>query len=253
MKLLKKLAALTGVIIFWLALWYIGALSINNHLIVPTPFETFKRLYELMIMKDFWIFTSLSLLRIIIGIVLAIPAAFIMSALCSYSSVSKKLFEPAVLLMKSTPVVSFILIAIFIFERATIPSAITFIMIFPVLYRNLCEGISQTSRELLEMAYVFRIPWILKIRNIYFPSVMPYFCSALTTSVGLAIKAGIAAEVVAYIPDSIGKKLSDAKSYMEPADLLAWTAVIIILSLLIEKIINILLSGIGRGKRNASN
>ncbi len=253
MKILKKLATITGVIIFWLTLWYIGAWAVNNPLIFPTPTETFIRLCELMLMKQFWYFTVLSLLRILIGIAIAIPAAFITSAVCSCSKIAKKLFEPAVLLMKSTPVVSFILIAIFIFEREIIPSTITFIMIFPVLYRNLCEGISQTSRELLEMAYVFRIPWILKIRNIYFPSIMPYFCSALTTSVGLAIKAGIAAEVVAYIPNSIGKRLSDAKSYMEPADLLAWTAVIIILSLLIEKVIGILLSAIGRRKINASN
>ncbi|MBO5701839.1 MAG: ABC transporter permease subunit [Clostridia bacterium] len=251
MKLFKKVATCAGIVAFWLAIWYIGALAINNPLIVPSPLETFKRLCELILTKDFRFFTALSLLRIIIGIVIAIPAAFIMAAACSYSKIASKLLEPAVLLMKSTPVVSFILIAIFIFNREIIPSAITFIMIFPVLYRNICEGISQTPKDLLEMAYVFRVSWILKVRNIYVPSIMPYFCSALTTSVGLAIKAGIAAEVVAYIPNSIGKKLSDAKSYMEPADLLAWTAVIIILSLLIEKVIGALLSALGRRKRNA--
>ena len=124
-------------------------------------------------------------------------------------------------------------------------------MIFPVLYRNIYEGINQTPRDLLEMASVFRIPWALKIKNIYFPSVAPYLCSALTTSIGLAMKAGIAAEVVAYIPQSIGKKLSDAKSYMEPADLLAWTAVIIILSLLLEKAVGALLFALKGRKRNA--
>ena len=117
-----------------------------------------------------------------------------------------------------------------------------------VLYRNLREGILQTPRELLEMADVFRLSTYLKIKNVYLPAVMPYFYSALTTSVGLGIKAGIAAEVIAYIPSSIGKKLSDAKSYMEPADLLAWTAVIVILSLLIEKAIRLL---IGRRMKNA--
>ena len=253
MKFLKKAATVVGIAAFWLALWFIGSQAVNNSLILPTPFETFKRLCELILEKDFWIFNALSVIRIIIGIVIAIPFALIMSAICSYSVIAKKLFEPAVLIMKSTPVVSFILIAIFIFDREIIPSAITFIMIFPVLYRNICEGISQTSKELLEMAYIFRIPWMLKIKKIYFHSVAPYFCSALTTSIGLAIKAGISAEVVAYIPLSIGKKLSDAKSYMEPADLLAWTAVIIILSLLLEHAARLLLSAITRRTRNDSN
>ena len=241
MKFVKKAATILGITAFWLALWFIGSRAVNNSLILPTPFETAKRLCELILEKDFWIFSALSLIRIIIGIAIAIPSALIMSAICSYSVIAKKLFEPAVLIMKSTPVVSFILIAIFIFDREIIP------------YRNICEGISQAPNELLEMAQVFRVPWMLKIRKIYFHSVAPYFCSALTTSIGLAIKAGIAAEVVAYIPLSIGKKLSDAKSYMEPADLLAWTAVIIILSLLLEQAARLLLSSITRRTRNDSN
>ena len=253
MKQFKKLASGTAILVFWIALWYIFASAVNNSLILPTPLETAQRLFELVLTKEFFTFTAMSLLRILLGIAIAIPASFLMSAVCSYSKAARQLFEPAVLLMKSTPVVSFILIAIFIFEREIIPSAITFIMIFPVLYRNLCEGIAQTPAELLEMARVFRIPWHLKIKSIYLPSAMPYFCSAMTTSVGLAIKAGIAAEVVAYIPVSIGKKLSDAKSYMEPADLLAWTAVIIILSLLLEKLVSVLLPLIGRRKEHAKD
>lgn len=238
---------------FWIALWYIAALAVGNPLIFPSPHETAVRLCSLVLLPEFWEDTSLSLLRIIIGIFIAIPSSFIFAAICSWCKFAKKFFEPAVLLMKSTPVVSFILIAIFIFERELIPSVITFIMIFPVLYRNICEGITQAPQELLEMAKVFKLSHFLKIRNIYLPSVMPYFYSALATSVGLAIKAGIAAEVIAYIPDSIGKRLSDAKSYMEPADLLAWTAVIIILSLLLEKGVTCVISLLERRKRNDSD
>lgn len=251
MKALKRIITRASVLAFWIVLWYAAALAIGNPLIFPSPFETLARLCELIITREFWSFTSLSLLRIVAGIVIAIPSAFLLAAACSRSNTVKMLFEPAVLIMKSTPVVSFILIAIFIFERNIIPSAVTFIMIFPVLYRNLCEGIAQTPRELLEMAQVFKLSYFLKIKSIYLPSIMPYFFSALTTSIGLAIKAGIAAEVVAYIPKSVGKMLSDAKSYMEPADLLAWTAVIIILSLLLDKTVARLLSFVGRRKRNA--
>ncbi len=253
MKCFKKLAAALGVCLFWLLLWQAAAIALDNSLIFPSPFETAKRLSELAVKSEFWRFTALSLLRVIIGIAAAIPTAVLFSAVCSASRTAGRLFAPAVVLMRSTPVVSFILIAIFIFEREIIPSAITFMMVFPVLYQNLREGISQTSAELLEMAGVFRISWFLKLKRIYAPAVMPYFFSALTTSVGLAMKAGIAAEVVAYIPDSIGKKLSDAKSYMEPADLLAWTAVIIILSLLIEKAVCYLISLSGRRRRNVSD
>lgn len=241
MKTIKKAALSLGVALFWLALWQAAAMSVNNPLILPTPLKTLLRLCELAAESEFWVFTALSLLRVFAGILTAIPASLILSAICSKSKIANSLFAPAVTLMKSTPVVSFILIAIFIIDREAIPSMITYMMVFPVLYENLREGISQTPKELLEMARVFGIPWILKLKRIYYPAVKPFFISAICTSIGLAVKAGIAAEVVAYIPDSIGKKLSDAKSYMEPADLLAWTAVIIILSLAIEKAVRVIL------------
>lgn len=250
MKVLKKAALTLGVALFWLALWQGAAMTVGNSLILPSPFETLSRLCELAATADFWVFTALSLLRIFIGILIAIPAALVFASICSKSKIADSLFAPAVTLMKSTPVISFILIAIFIVDRETIPSIITFMMVFPVLYENLREGISQTSKELLQMAAVFRISWFLKLKRIYYPSVKPFFFSAICTSIGLAVKAGIAAEVVAYIPDSIGKRLSDAKSYMEPADLLAWTAVIIILSLAIEKAVRLLLK---RRTANASD
>ena len=106
-------------------------------------------------------------------------------------------------------------------------------------------------RELLEMARVFKLSFLLKIKRIYAPAIAPYFFAAVTASVGLALKAGIAAEVIAYIPVSIGKKLSDAKSYMEPADLLAWTAAILIIGLLLEYILRIVLKNAQRGRKDA--
>lgn len=253
MKSFKKIALSVGVALFWLVLWQSAAMIVYNPLILPTPIETLFRLFSLAREIEFWRFTGLSILRVLIGIVIAIPVAWLTAAICVGSKTVNALFSPAVTLMKSTPVVSFILIAIFLVDRHIIPSAITFMMVFPVLFENIRAGISQTSSEFLEMAGVFGVPWFLKIARIYVPAVKPFFLSALTTSVGLAVKAGIAAEVVAYIPNSIGKKLSDAKSYMEPADLLAWTVVIIIISLLIEKAVRQLTKVAGRRLKNASD
>ncbi len=253
MKVIKKAALSLGVALFWIAIWQTAAMIVNSPLILPTAVETLSRLFRLASEGEFWRFTGLSILRVFIGILAAIPTAWIFAAVCSRSRIVDALFSPAVTLMKSTPVVSFILIAIFLVDRHTIPSAITFMMVLPVLFENVREGISQAPRELLEMADVFGVSRLMKVKRIYLPAIKPFFLSALSTSVGLAVKAGIAAEVVAYIPDSIGKKLSDAKSYMEPADLLAWTVVIIITSLLIEKAVKLLTQIAGRRRKHASD
>lgn len=228
-------------------------MAVGNELLLPSPIYTAQRLFELAGEKEFYTFTALSLLRIFAGVIAAVVIALPISALCSKFKIADTLFAPAVTIMKSTPVVSFILIAIFIVDRSLIPTLITFAMIFPVLYENLCEGIRCTPEDLIEMSEVFSIPWHLRIKRIYIPAVKPFFFSAICTSSGLAVKAGIAAEVVAYIPFSIGKNLADAKSYMEPADLFAWTAVIVILSLVIEKALRAFISAEGRRRADDKN
>lgn len=236
MKIFRKIALASAVLVFWLLVWQIAATSVGNDLLFPSPVYTARRLAELAASKDFYLLTAYSLIRIFAGIALAIIFSLPLAALCSKIKLADALFAPAVTLMKSTPVVSFILIAIFLVDRQAIPTLITFMMVFPVLYENLREGIRCTSKELIEMGAVFGLTRYIRIKRIYLPAMKPFFNSALCTCTGLAVKAGIAAEVVAYIPFSIGKQLSDAKSFMEPADIFAWTAVVIILSLVIEKI-----------------
>ena len=72
-------------------------------------------------------------------------------------------------------------------------------------------------------------------RLVYWPSLTPYLRSALTTAMGLAWKSGVAAEVLCLPRPGIGTEINHAKQAFETADLFAWTAVVIALSLLMER------------------
>ena len=63
---------------------------------------------------------------------------------------------------------------------------------------------------------------------------------------GLAWKAGIAAEVLAHAANSIGGQIYDAKIYIETADLFAWTAVVILMSVLLEKLMVFVIQKVGK-------
>ena len=62
----------------------------------------------------------------------------------------------------------------------------------------------------------------------------PYFRAAADTALGLSWKAGTAAEVIGLCSGTIGERLYTAKVYFQTADLFAWTAVIVLLSVLFE-------------------
>ena len=104
----------------------------------------------------------------------------------------------------------------------------------PIL--NVLEGIRQTDRSLLEMAQVFRVPFPRVLRSIYVPQVLPYFRSAISVALGLCWKSGTAAEVIGLSSGTIGERLYTAKVYFETPDLFAWTAVIVCISALFEKL-----------------
>ena len=76
---------------------------------------------------------------------------------------------------------------------------------------------------------------------------MPHFLSACRTSLGLGWKSGIAAEVLTVPAVSIGKMLYESKLYWETLDLFAWTLVIIICSIIIEKVLMSALGSLGKG------
>ena len=71
----------------------------------------------------------------------------------------------------------------------------------------------------------------------------------MLTALGLDWKAGVAAEVLCTPKFSVGKEMFDAKQILETTDLFAWTMVVILLSLILEKMLKYFLE---RGKRRDS-
>lgn len=245
----KRLAALArgvGTAAFWLAVWAVAARLVGMKLILPSPGETFRRLGELLTEPHFYLVTLASLGRVLLGTVLAVVCGVLCSAAAAASKVVDALLAPVVTVIRTTPVVSFIILAVFWLGNAALPVFISFLMVFPLIYTNVREGLRQTPPELLRMAKVFRLSPLTKIRRVFAPSVAPYFFSAVRSAFGLSWKAGVAAEVLVYTPSSIGAEISLSKSALETVDLFAWTATIILLSLLIEFVFSRVVSAPGR-------
>ena len=66
---------------------------------------------------------------------------------------------------------------------------------------------------------------------------MPAFLSTALTALGFAWKSGIAAEVICRPENSLGNMLQSAKLYISTPDVFAITAVVALLSIILEMLI----------------
>lgn len=233
--MIKKILKYSAIALFWFWVWYIASLLINQELLFPTPIAVLIRLSHLLSTAEFYETVSYSLFRIIIGMLIGILIGTVGGLVTAFSSLARDIFSPILAVIKATPVASFIILVVLYVSRDSAPLIIALTMVTPVVWTNVESGILNTDKSLLEMAKAYKMSRFALVRHIIIPSVFPYFIAALRSSLGMAWKAGIAAEVLLMPLISIGKMIADSKYNLETVDLFAWTAVTVILSVIIEK------------------
>ncbi len=244
---LKSAGKKIVIALIWLGIWQALSAIVGLSAILPSPVETASELCKLAVTDEFWLSVLFSVIRISVGFVTGTLAGVLTGAVSSFFKGFSEFLSPLVSIIKATPVASFIILAVIWLKTGNIPSFATALIVFPFVYSNIKTGFCETDRQLIEMSDAFGVSFGKKLLKLYIPSVKPYFISAATTAMGLAWKAGIAAEVICNPKMSIGNGIYESKIYFEPPAMFAWTAVVIILSIMLEKI---MLSILKRGKEN---
>ena len=219
---------------FWLGVWWAVAWAVGLPKLLPGPLETGAALVRLAQTGPFWRSVGMTLLRVACGYGTAVLFGAALAAGCYRFRGLDALMSPLRTLVKATPVTSFILLVWLWLKRGQVPVFISFLMVLPIVWTGVQEALAGVDVSLLEMARVYRFSAWKKLRYIYAPSVRHAWMAACLTGLGFAWKSGIAAEVIALTPDSVGKHLSDAKTYLDYPDLFAWTITVILLSMTLE-------------------
>ena len=236
-----KTALRPWAVAFWLLVWQgasmaLAALYPHGHLLLASPLSALVRLGQLAVTEVFWRSVARSALHLFGGFLLSCAAAMALAALAARFRAVRELLAPLVAAVKAVPVVSFIILALVWLDAESLPLFISALMVFPPVYLNVLAGIDSTDPKLLEMARVFRVPFRRTLKGIWLPQMLPYFRAAVSLALGLCWKAGVAAEVIGLPAGTVGERLYTAKVYFQTPDLFAWTAVILAVSALLERL-----------------
>jgi len=238
---IKKFSKKTLIIAFWLITWEAVSFFIGNHILLVGPLAVFLRLAEMTQTSNFWESIWISLSRIFIGFSLAFIIGIILASVCASAKLVKEFMRPILNVIKSIPVASFVVLAIFWVGSNNLSMFISFITVLPIVYFNCYKAIKETDEKLLEMAKVFRVPLYKKVRYIYFRETLPHLISAANTGFGFAWKSGIAAELIGITQGTIGFNLHTARVFLQTDYVFAWTFAIVIFSYIVEKAFLLLL------------
>lgn len=239
---LRRWAVRLLAVCFWLVVWQLAAWAIDVRIVLVGPLEVLARLGELVLTTEFWASLGVSLGRVLLGLAGAIVVGALLAAAASRLAWVRELLAPVVGAMKAVPVASFVILVLLWVSSRELSLVISFVMALPIVYANVLEGIEQTDPSLLEMARVFGLSALERVRLVYASQVLPYFRVAVTLALGMSWKAGIAAEVIGLPDLTVGEHLYDAKIYLDTPSLFAWTVAIVVVSVCLEALVNRLLS-----------
>lgn len=227
-------------ILILITIWKIISEIIDSEIIVPSPEETFKSLILILKSKAFLKTVMATVIRGWMGFLLSCILGLIVGMLAGINCFLEKMIQPLLVVIKATPVMSIILIALIWFKTDIVPIFVSFLVAFPIICLNVMEGIKSVDVKIIQMAKIYKVKKWRIIIEIYIPAIMSFLVAGFSTAMGIGWKAVIAAEVLSQPKYAIGKSLQMAKSYIEIGDVFAWTVVAIFLSFIFEKAIRIM-------------
>ena len=240
-KILKAILIAT----FWILIWEAASrvVSRNNELlllILPSPVTVFKKWCEIAFTSVFIKAELLTLARIFIGFLCGAVSGFILGILTHVSKILYSLLSPILKIIRAVPVVAIIILMYLFFSSATLPIFIVSLMVLPLVWQTVHDGLENTDKQLLEMAQVFHISNNKVIFNIKLPLIVPSLITACVNALGLAWKSGVAAEVICLPKSSLGTMLWQGKGSVNFDEVYAVTLTVVVLSIIIELLLKFL-------------
>ncbi len=231
--MLWKVIAVTGALLCWQAV----SLAVDSSILIVGPWEVFLRLLTLVRESEFWTSVFFTLGHIAGGFAAGLAGGLLFACIAYRFKPVRIILWPWMATIKSVPVASFVVICLIWFSPANLSVFISFLIVLPIVYQNILTAMDGLDGALVDLARMEKLSYPRQIAYIFFPNTVKQLVSTVSLTAGIAWKAGVAAEVIGTPQGSIGRQIYLSKIYLATDDLLAWTVIIVWLSIGFEKLI----------------
>jgi len=232
----NRLISVAGVLLLLLT-WKIVSVLAGSGQIFPSPGSTLVSVIGVFKKEDFLPSLLLTISRGLLGFIISTVLAFLIGIPAGISRPVFLLINPFLVTIRSTPVISLILLAIIWLGNNYVPVFIAVLTMFPIITTNITDGIRNVNKKLVDMGRIYGISHNRIVREIYIPSIVPFITSGFSSALGFGWRAIIIGEVLAQPKFGIGSQMQSAQIFLQVSELIAWTLIAIVISYLFEWIV----------------
>jgi len=206
-----------------LLIWEFSARALASEIVLPSPLRVARTAAELFPTARFLSALQATFLRGMASFGISMAGGGAVGLACGLSPVFTAALAPALTVIRATPVLAVILLALIWFPDWAVPVFAAVLMAFPVVVADVRQGVRAVDPGLLEMARLFRLRKRDRLRSIYVPALAPHLAAASHGALGLCWKVIVAGEVLSQPARALGTGMNRARIDLETAEVFAWT------------------------------
>lgn len=223
-------------IFLFLALWDFGN-QLYGNLILPSPKETFSTLFTMLNDEAVWTDVIITVKRALIGFFVSLLVGSFLGLLAGFFVTASMMSRPIVTILVGMPPIAWIVLAMIWFGMSDTTVIFTVVVAsFPIIFIGALQGTRTIEGDINEMADSFKVPFGMKLLDVYFPHIFSYIFPAWVSALGMSWKIVVMAELLSS-NDGIGAALAIARSQLDTPTALALVVIMIGSLLLIEYLI----------------
>ena len=193
----------------------------SNGRLVPPPSKIYEMLSQLAQSGELTRHVFVTTWRVAAGFGLGVVSGTLLGALCGYSVLARRLFDPTLQALRAIPSIAWVPLFILwlgIFEMSKV--ALIAIGVFFPIYLGVMGAVLSVDRKIVEVGRIFRLSGPAMIRRILLPAVLPSYVVSLRSGLGLGWMFVVAAELMGA-SEGLGYLLIDGQQLGKPAEILA--------------------------------
>ncbi len=219
-----------------LLLWETASLLVQKEILIPSLSKIAGEIFRILSEPESLAVIAATLGRIVGTFLLSLALAFLLGIPAGLWKPLELILKPLETTIRSVPTMGVILLAVIWLGSEGTPFFVTSLIIFPVLYRSLMDGIRNIDPALAAFHRVHHVPFLKRLLHFYIPSIVPFLRTGCISGLGMGFKVMIAAEVLSQPQTAIGTTFQIERSRLNTAGVMAWCIILIVLAAIFEKL-----------------